>query len=646
VLPSQEDDMATNEMREVIHHLRRTVFLQEGAGLTDGQLLEDFINRRNATALAALVQRHGPMVWGVCRRVLRNDHDAEDAFQAAFLVFVRKAGSIVPRQMVANWLYGVAHQTALNARTAASRRKGRERQVAEMPESAVAEQDLWHDLKPILDEELSRLPDKYRSVVVLCDLEGKTRKEAARQIGVPDGTIAGWLARARVMLAKRLTQRGVALSGGALAAVLAQQAASAGVPTSVVSATIKTAGLFATAKAAGTISAKVAALAEGVMKAMLLTKLKTIVAVTAALVVTVGIGAGLLAYGTAACPKNEGEKPDAVVLQKGEVGAQKAQSESDRDRIQGTWVMESQEFAGKAAARKDMRPQWWYFKDDKLTILSIDLRFSEPEKSVCTFSLAEGMKPKVIEMTGGRRLEGPRTKPIDNWKAIYKIEGAYLTIAVGKMKLPQEFKTTDGDGVVLVVLKREGGTQKPVGDQRNDGKDKKDKPDGARREVRHKQGEIAWGEATEGLQAGIAFRNGEPDHYLPGQTVNLEIFLRNTAQEKITVSHIETLFEEWLPGIVDTNRKTCKVVNGPLNLGQASIVTRTLHKGEAIRLGTAWFVIQSPGIKGEATASALVAPPGKYLVRLSGFPLRRPGHDFDEQKWSTGQVELQVGALK
>src|SRR6516164_5799813 len=203
--------MATNEMREVIHHLRRTVFLQEGAGLTDGQLLEDFINRRNATALAALVQRHGPMVWGVCRRVLRNDHDAEDAFQAAFLVFVRKAGSIVPRQMVANWLYGVAHQTALNARTAASRRKGRERQVAEMPESAVAEQDLWHDLKPILDEELSRLPDKYRSVVVLCDLEGKTRKEAARQIGVPDGTIAGWLARARVMLAKRLTQRGVAL---------------------------------------------------------------------------------------------------------------------------------------------------------------------------------------------------------------------------------------------------------------------------------------------------------------------------------------------------------------------------------------------------------------------------------------------------
>src|SRR5205085_2883345 len=169
--------------------------------------------------------------------------------------FVRKGASIASRELLANWLYGVAHQTALKARATDAKRKERERQVPEMPEPAVAEQGQWHDLQPLLDEELSHLPDKYRAVIVLCDLEGKTRKEAARQLACPEGTVAGRLARARVMLAKRVTQRGVALSGGALAAVLWQNAASAGAPTSVVSSTIKAATLFAAGPAAtGVIS--------------------------------------------------------------------------------------------------------------------------------------------------------------------------------------------------------------------------------------------------------------------------------------------------------------------------------------------------------------------------------------------------------
>ena len=108
--------MAASQMSEAIRHLRRTVLLRDGAGLTDGQLLEGFISRREEGALAVLMQRHGPMVWGVCRRVLHNYHDAEDAFQATFLVLVRKAASIIPREMVVNWLHGVAHQTALKAR--------------------------------------------------------------------------------------------------------------------------------------------------------------------------------------------------------------------------------------------------------------------------------------------------------------------------------------------------------------------------------------------------------------------------------------------------------------------------------------------------------------------------------------------------
>src|SRR5262245_40688819 len=212
--------MTMSPMAELIQQLRRTILLRDGAELTDGQLLEAYLSHHDEAALAALVQRHGPMVWGVCRRVLGNYHDAEDAFQATFLVLVRKAASVTPREMVANWLHGVAHQTALKARATVSTRRGRERQVVEMPVPAVAEPARWDELLPVLDEELSRLPDNYRAVVVLCDLEGKTRKEAARQLGIPEGTVGGWVARARAMLAKRLTRRGVTLSGGALTTIL------------------------------------------------------------------------------------------------------------------------------------------------------------------------------------------------------------------------------------------------------------------------------------------------------------------------------------------------------------------------------------------------------------------------------------------
>src|SRR6516162_5757113 len=155
--------MTTRGISEVLQHLRRAVLLREGAGMTDGQLLDCFIGRRDQAVLGALVRRHGPMVWGVCRRVLQGDHDAEDAFQATFLVLVRKAATVMPREMVGNWLYGVAYQTALKARATAARRKARERQVVEMPEAAAVAQDVWSDLQPLLDQELSRLPEKYRS---------------------------------------------------------------------------------------------------------------------------------------------------------------------------------------------------------------------------------------------------------------------------------------------------------------------------------------------------------------------------------------------------------------------------------------------------------------------------------------------------
>jgi RNA polymerase sigma factor (sigma-70 family) len=285
--------MPNNQMSEALQHLRHAALLRDGAGVTDGQLLEDYLRRGEEAALAALVRRHGPMVWGVCRRVLRNYHDAEDAFQATFLVLVRKAASVVPREMVANWLYGVAHQTARKAKATTARRGARERQLTQLPEPAVTDPELWDDLQPLLDQELCGLPDIYRVAIVLCTLEGKTRKEAARQLGAPEGTLAARLARARVMLAKGLARHGVAVSGGALAVVLAENAALAGVPASMVSSTIKAASLFAAAQpaATGVVSAKVAGVAEGVLKTMLLTKVKTVTAVLLA-VATLGIGAG------------------------------------------------------------------------------------------------------------------------------------------------------------------------------------------------------------------------------------------------------------------------------------------------------------------------------------------------------------------
>ncbi len=292
--------MAIRQLKGVIQHLRGAMLSRAGVGLPDARLLEDYVDRRDQAAFAAIVQRHGPMVWGVCRRVLGSYHDAEDAFQATFLVLVRRATSITSPELLGNWLYGVAHQTAIKARSTVSRRKGRERQVTEMPEPAVPEPARRYHLQYALDEELSRLPDIHRVVLVLCDLEGKTRKEAARDLGLAEGTVASRLARARAMLAKRLAQRGTVISSATLAAALMHNAASASVPDSVVISTIVAAKGFAAGPAAalGMVSPTVVALTEKVLNAMVISKLKAIFAVVLVL--------GFLASGAAALSYRSG----------------------------------------------------------------------------------------------------------------------------------------------------------------------------------------------------------------------------------------------------------------------------------------------------------------------------------------------------
>jgi RNA polymerase sigma factor (sigma-70 family) len=254
----------------------------------DGELLRAFVLRREPAAFAALVRRHGPMVLGVCRRILRHFQDAEDAFQATFLVLARRAATVVPRERVGNWLYGVAYRTALEAKRMQARRRARETQVRDLPDAAPAVQAPAPDLQVVLDHELSRLPDKLRLPLVLCDLEGRTRREVARQLGIPDGTLSNRLAAGRRKLAKRLAARGVTLSTLALAATLTRAAEA--VHPNLAASTVHAALATDSVTGAAAVSANVLILTEGVIKTMYVAKLKSLAVAFLAVILALGVG--------------------------------------------------------------------------------------------------------------------------------------------------------------------------------------------------------------------------------------------------------------------------------------------------------------------------------------------------------------------
>jgi RNA polymerase sigma factor (sigma-70 family) len=278
----------------LLDRIRHAALLRDGGGLSDGQLLALFVRHRDGDAFAALLNRHGPMVMGVCRRVLLHQHDAEDAFQATFLIFARKAGSVNAQDSVGGWLYRVAYRSALEARARNARRRGKEQQVNDVPHPAIEPDEGRRELLALLDKELDRLPDKYRVPVVLCELEGRSRKEVARTLGLPEGTLSWRLAQAKKILARKLSRHGVALSVGALAAAMSE---GTGLSPVLRASTVEA------ALTAGAVPAQVLALTEGVMKVMLLTKLK-ITACFAALALLASVGATGLTYrATAQEPK-------------------------------------------------------------------------------------------------------------------------------------------------------------------------------------------------------------------------------------------------------------------------------------------------------------------------------------------------------
>lgn len=270
-------------------------------GLSEGQLLERFVASRDENAFEALVARHGPMVLTVCRQWLRDPNDVDDAFQATFLVLVRRAGTLRRKDLLGNWLYGVAYKVAARSRAEARRRA----EVETAPADELPPRGGSRSWMPELHEELRRLPDRYRAPVLLCYLEGLTHEEAAAKLGWPLGTVKGRLARARDLLRTRLTRRGLTLGLAAAATELLARESPAAVPPALLNTTVRTAALAAAGKLGaagaglGLASAHAVALSEGVVQAMTFVKLQSVVV---SLVVAGSVtGAGVFA--------NQSERP-------------------------------------------------------------------------------------------------------------------------------------------------------------------------------------------------------------------------------------------------------------------------------------------------------------------------------------------------
>jgi RNA polymerase sigma factor (sigma-70 family) len=303
--------MAGTPLESVVRHIRHFTAPEAAGPLSDRELLHRFADHGDEAAFAALVSRHGRLVWGVCRNVLRHEQDAEDAFQATFLVLARKAGSVRKGEAVGSWLYGVAARVAMRAKRNAAVRRAHERKSV-APRHTPSEVDLREALA-LVDEEVRRLPDKQRAAFVLCCLEGTAVPEAAKQLGWKEGTVAVTLTRARQRLRERLARRGVTLTAALAAAELARSSA----PAALVRSTIRAAGSAAAGQAAGAVSAEAATLCEGVLKTMILDRIKL------ALVFVLATGLCSAGVGLLAGPGQAGGPQEAQQAERPRPAAQK-----------------------------------------------------------------------------------------------------------------------------------------------------------------------------------------------------------------------------------------------------------------------------------------------------------------------------------
>jgi RNA polymerase sigma factor (sigma-70 family) len=288
--------MARESASQTLRNLGTLFALGTIGGLTDAQLLERFLDRDGVDredAFAVLVQRHGPMVLGVCRRRLSGSADAEDAFQAVFLVLARKAATVRSGEGLKAWLYAVAVRTTKEAQRRSARQRAREEAMRDRLKETSAPEKERTELLDLFDEEFDRLPSRFRDPLLLCELEGTSRQEAARRLGLPEGTLSSRLARGRSMLRDRLTRRGVAFGAG-LSTLLKTEAANAALPEPLADNTVRLAVLFAAGGGeSGTIPAAITVLAEGVLAMFSVAKLKLLIVAAVALGVTVCTMGGL-----------------------------------------------------------------------------------------------------------------------------------------------------------------------------------------------------------------------------------------------------------------------------------------------------------------------------------------------------------------
>jgi RNA polymerase sigma factor (sigma-70 family) len=324
----------------ILDRLRQVALRQDPASVTDALLLEWWLIDREDAAFEALVRRHGRMVLGVCRRVLGDVHEAEDAFQATFLILFRKAACIVPHDRVGNWLHGVAFNAALRAKAARARRRVVENKKAQLASATETPTKIWEQILPLLDNELKALPELYRLPIILCHLEGKTRKQVSLQLGWAEGTVASRLARGRALLAQRLRRHGLCIPVAVLTAEVCQGTASATVPAGLLHSTIKAASLLTAggASALVTLPAPVARITQGVLRAMILSKCLRFAAILL-LIGATATGAGVLCKTLLARQvENSGAKPElslpSVAIQEDEHPLQTATKQNAPDPAQ------------------------------------------------------------------------------------------------------------------------------------------------------------------------------------------------------------------------------------------------------------------------------------------------------------------------
>ena len=393
----------------------------------DDVLLERFTANREQAAFAALVERHGPLVLGVCRRVLQHEQDAEDAFQAVFCVLARKAGTIRRGIPVGGWLYAVASRIARKAKAVQVRRRMRERELPDVPAPDNPPEWVWRDLWPILDEEVNRLPERCRQPFVLCELEGKGNQEAAAELHCPVGTVSSRLTRARERLRARLARRGLALSAGTLAA-LGTKISAAAVPSGLTRVAVQTGLGYSAGRH---VAERAAELADSFLKARALTRL----AVTGAAILGVVLALALVFLLTRTGP-GCGPAP---------VAGPPAAPAGDPEKLQGNWQVTAVEMGGDALPHAGMRLT---FTADKMTMLSgANFLMTPPMPYV----LDSNQAPKTIDVhsaNGGV------------WRGIYELDGDSLKLCLNENPAmgdrPSSFRAEPGaPGVYLYILRRE-----------------------------------------------------------------------------------------------------------------------------------------------------------------------------------------------